>query len=107
MDLKKKAFRETSSPDMLSKTTKVERIMLAISLMRMGAKKKPFYRVVVKEKRSKRDGKYLENLGTYNPMTEPAEVKLNLERVNYWISVGAKPTDTVIGLIKKSSAAVA
>jgi len=81
--------------------------MLAISLMRMGAKKKPFYRVVVKEKRSKRDGKYLENLGTYNPMTEPAEVKLNLERVNYWISVGAKPTETVAGLIRRSAAAVA
>ena len=62
-------------------------IMLAISLMRIGAKKQPFYRVVVKEKRSKRDGKYLENLGTYNPMTNPAEVKLNLERIQYWISV--------------------
>ena len=49
--------------------------MLAISLMRMGAKGKPFYRVVVKEKRSKRDGAYIENLGTYNPMTNPAEVK--------------------------------
>jgi small subunit ribosomal protein S16 len=49
--------------------------MLAISLMRMGAKKKPFYRIVVKEKRSKRDGKYLENVGTYNPMANPAEVE--------------------------------
>lgn len=68
--------------------------------MRMGAKKKPFYRVVVKEKRSKRDGKYLENVGTYNPMTDPAEVNLNHERVNYWISVGAQPTETVASLIK-------
>lgn len=66
----------------------------------MGAKKKPFYRVVVKEKRSKRDGKYLENVGTYNPMTDPAEVNLNHERVNYWISVGAQPTETVASLIK-------
>jgi small subunit ribosomal protein S16 len=74
--------------------------MLGISLMRMGAKKKPFYRVVVKEKRSKRDGKYLENVGTYNPMTNPAEVNLNHERVNYWISVGAQPTETVASLIK-------
>jgi ribosomal protein S16 len=54
--------------------------MLAISLMRMGAKKRPFYRVVVKEKRSKRDGKYLENLGTYNPMSDPAEVILKHDR---------------------------
>ena len=80
--------------------------MLAISLMRMGAKGKPYYRVVVKEKRSKRDGKYLELLGTYNPMANPAEVKLNNERVQYWIGVGAQPTPTAASLIKKSAAAV-
>lgn len=74
--------------------------MLAIRLMRMGAKKSPFYRVIVKEKRSKRDGKYLENLGTYNPMTEPAEISLNHDRIDYWISVGAQPSDTVASLIK-------
>ena len=74
--------------------------MLAISLMRIGAKKKPFYRVVVKEKRSKRDGKYLENVGTYNPMTNPATVDLKHDRVQYWISVGAQPTETVASLIK-------
>jgi ribosomal protein S16 len=68
--------------------------------MRMGAKGKPFYRVVVKEKRSKRDGKYIENVGTYNPMTNPAEVKLKHDRIQYWISVGAKPTETVASLIK-------
>jgi small subunit ribosomal protein S16 len=68
--------------------------------MRMGAKKRPFYRVVVKEKRSKRDGKYLENLGTYDPLQDPAEVILNHDRIRYWISVGAKPTDTVASLIK-------
>jgi small subunit ribosomal protein S16 len=66
----------------------------------MGAKKKPFYRVVVKEKRSKRDGKYLENLGTYDPMTDPSTVSLNLDRVNYWVGVGAQPTETVKRLIK-------
>ena len=74
--------------------------MLAISLMRMGAKGKPFYRLVVKEKRSKRDGKYLENVGTYDPMASPADVKLNHERIQYWIGVGAKPTETVASLIK-------
>ncbi len=63
--------------------------MLAISLMRMGATKSPFYRVVVKEKRSKRDGAYLENLGTYDPKQDPAEVNLKHERIQYWISVGA------------------
>jgi len=79
--------------------------MLAISLMRMGAKGKPYYRVVVKEKRSKRDGKYLEQLGTYNPMTNPAEIKLNQERVQYWVGVGAQPTQTVASLIRKNAVA--
>jgi len=79
--------------------------MLGISLMRMGAKGKPFYRLVVKERRSKRDGKYLENLGTYNPMVDPAEVVLNHDRINYWIGVGAQPTDTVKSLIKNNPAA--
>ena len=74
--------------------------MLGISLMRMGAKKKPFYRIVVKEKRSKRDGKYLENVGTYDPMADPAEVNLVHDRIQYWISVGAQPTETVASLIK-------
>jgi small subunit ribosomal protein S16 len=74
--------------------------MLAISLVRMGAKKSPFYRVVIKEKRSKRDGKYLENVGTYNPMANPAEVNLKHDRIQYWLSVGAQPTETVASLIK-------
>ena len=78
--------------------------MLAISLMRIGAKGKPFYRLVVKEKRSKRDGKYLENVGTYNPMMDPAEVTLDHERIQYWIGVGAQPTDTVKSLIKNNPA---
>jgi small subunit ribosomal protein S16 len=74
--------------------------LLAIKLMRTGAKKQPSYRIIVKEKQSKRDGAYLENLGTYNPTREPAEVKLNMDRVRYWIEKGARPTDTVSRLIK-------
>lgn len=78
--------------------------MLAISLMRMGAKGKPFYRLVVKEKRSKRDGAYIENLGTYDPMAQPAKVDLKHDRIQYWIGVGAKPTETVASLIKNNPA---
>ena len=74
--------------------------MLAIKLMRTGAKKSPSYRVVVKEKQSKRDGAYLENLGTYNPTRNPAEIKLNLSRVNYWIEKGAQPTERVKSLMR-------
>jgi small subunit ribosomal protein S16 len=79
--------------------------MLAIRLMRMGAKKSPSYRVVVKEKLSKRDGAYVENVGFYNPTRNPAEVRLDLERVNYWIERGAQPTDTVRQLIRQQSKA--
>jgi small subunit ribosomal protein S16 len=71
--------------------------------MRTGAKKRPSYRIVVKEKQSKRDGAYLENLGTYNPTRDPAEIKLDLSRVHYWIGKGAQPTDTVDRLIKAST----
>ena len=81
--------------------------MLAIKLMRMGAKKSPSYRIVVKEKQSKRDGAYLEKLGTYNPTRDPADIKLDLTRVNYWIEKGAQPTNTVSRLIKASSKAAA
>jgi small subunit ribosomal protein S16 len=76
--------------------------LLAIKLMRTGAKKQPSYRIIVKEKQSKRDGAYLENLGTYNPTREPAEIKLDMDRVRYWIGQGAKPTETVSQLIKVS-----
>ena len=75
--------------------------------MRMGAKKRPSYRIVVKEKLSKRDGAYLENLGTYNPTQQPAEIKLDAERVQYWLSKGAQPTDTVNRLIKANAKAQA
>ncbi|MDQ1610440.1 MAG: small subunit ribosomal protein [Pyrinomonadaceae bacterium] len=73
--------------------------------MRMGAKKSPSYRVVVKEKLSKRDGAYLENVGTYDPTRNPAAVKLNLDRITYWMERGAQPTDTVRQLIKSQSKA--
>ena len=75
--------------------------------MRMGAKKRPSYRIVVKEKLSKRDGACLENLGTYNPTREPAEITLKAERVQYWIEKGAQPTDTVRQIIKQAAKAKA
>lgn len=76
--------------------------MLAIKLMRTGAKKRASYRIVVKEKQSKRDGAYLENLGTYDPTRDPAEIKLDMDRVGYWLEKGAQPTDTVDRLIKQT-----
>ena len=81
--------------------------MLAIRLMRMGAKKSPSYRVVVKEKLSKRDGAYVENVGFYNPTREPAEIRLKMDRVNYWLARGAQPTDTVRQLIRQQARAAA
>jgi len=81
--------------------------LLAISLMRTGAKKKPSYRIVLKEKRSKRDGAYIENLGTYSPTRPAGDINLNLERVRYWIQKGAQPTATVDRLIKASKTAQA
>jgi small subunit ribosomal protein S16 len=77
--------------------------LLAIRLMRMGAKKRPSYRIVVKEKLSKRDGAFIENLGTYNPTREPAEIRLDAERVQYWIEKGAQPTNTVQQIIKANA----
>jgi small subunit ribosomal protein S16 len=71
--------------------------------MRVGAKKSPSYRVVVKEKLSKRDGAYVENVGFYNPTREPAEIRLKMDRVNYWIGRGAQPTDTVRQLIRRQA----
>ncbi len=71
--------------------------------MRMGAKKKPAYRIVVKEKLSKRDGAYIESIGTYNPMTKEAEIRIDVDRANYWMSCGAQPTDTVDRLIKANA----
>jgi small subunit ribosomal protein S16 len=72
-----------------------------IRLARHGAKKSPFYRIVVADTESPRDGRYLENVGTYDPLFEPAKVVLNSDRVKYWMNQGAKPTDTVRSLLKK------
>ncbi len=77
--------------------------MLAIRLTRMGAKKKPFYRIIVTEKRSKRDGRFIESVGYYDPCRNPADVKLDRERLNYWIERGAQPTETVRSIIKRNS----
>jgi small subunit ribosomal protein S16 len=72
-----------------------------IRLARHGAKKKPFYRIVIADSESPRDGKFLENVGTYNPASDPAEVSLKQERIKHWIDQGAIPTDTVKSLLKK------
>ena len=72
-----------------------------LRLLRMGAKKKPFYRVVAADARTKRDGKYIELVGTYNPITEPAEIKINEEVALKWLQLGAQPTDTVKSLFNK------
>ena len=70
-----------------------------IRLARFGAKKRPYYRIVVADSRTARDGRASEQVGTYNPLTDPATLKLDLERVDKWIADGAKPTDTVARLI--------
>lgn len=72
-----------------------------LRLKRMGSKKKPFYRIVAADSRSPRDGRFIENVGTYNPITEPAEVKINEEIAMKWLRDGAIPTDTVRDLFKK------
>ena len=73
-----------------------------IRLQRYGSKKRPFYRLVAADSRQKRDGRYLEIIGTYNPTTEPATVKIDEEKANKWLSVGAQPTDTVKNLFTKA-----
>ncbi len=78
--------------------------MVKIRLRRMGAKKAPYYRVVVADSRSPRDGRFIEELGTYDPMAEGSKLNLDVERVKYWVSQGAQPTDTVRGLLKQLEA---
>ena len=73
-----------------------------IRLRRMGAKKNPFYRVVVADSRFPRDGRFIEEIGTYDPNKDPAEVKIDAERAKKWIANGAQPTDTVRALLKKN-----
>ena len=71
-------------------------------LRRMGAKKAPFYRVIVADERSPRDGKFIDEIGYYNPLTNPAEVKIDVEKAEKWLNNGAQPTETVKSLLKKS-----
>ncbi len=73
-----------------------------IRLKRMGMKGKPFYRIVVADSRTPRDGRFVEEIGYYNPVTDPAEVKLDAERAAYWVKNGAQPTQTVKSLLKKN-----
>ena len=73
-----------------------------IRLRRMGQKKAPFYRVVVADSRYPRDGRFIEEIGYYNPQTEPAEIKIDADKAVAWIAKGAQPTDTVKALLKKS-----
>ena len=73
-----------------------------IRLTRMGKKKAPFYRIVVADERTRRDGTPIEEIGFYDPMTEPANIKIDAEKANKWLANGAQPTDTVRALLKKS-----
>lgn len=73
-----------------------------IRLARHGAKKRPYYRVVVADSRARRDGRFIEEVGRYNPCTEPAMVQLDMEKIEKWIANGAQPTDTVARLIKNA-----
>jgi small subunit ribosomal protein S16 len=81
--------------------------MLSIRLRRTGSSKKPYYRVVVAESTNWRDGRFVEILGHYDPRREPAVVKIDSERANYWISKGAQPSETVASLLKKTAKAAA
>ena len=78
--------------------------MFKIILRRVGAKKAPFYRIVVADSRSPRDGRFIEEIGTYDPMADSEKIKVDMERAKYWIANGAQPTDTVRGLLKKVEA---
>ena len=78
--------------------------MVKIRLRRVGAKKAPFYRIVVADSRSPRDGRFIEEIGTYDPMADSGKIKIDMERAKYWIANGAQPTDTVRGLLKKVEA---
>ena len=76
--------------------------MVKIRLTRMGAHKKPFYRIIVADSRARRDGPFVEIIGTYDPKKEPSEIKVDLERAKHWIGQGAQPTETVTKLLKRA-----
>jgi small subunit ribosomal protein S16 len=77
-------------------------LSVRIRLKRMGAKKKPFYRIVVADSRAPRDGRFIEEIGYYNPLTSPKTVKIDVEKAEKWLSVGAQPSDTVKALFAKA-----
>ena len=77
--------------------------MVQIRLRRMGAKKAPYYRIIVADSRSPRDGRCIEEIGTYDPLTEPATIAVDAEKAQQWIKNGAQPTDTVKALLKKAN----
>jgi small subunit ribosomal protein S16 len=79
--------------------------MVRLRLARMGRKKKPSYRIVAADSRAPRDGRFIEQIGFYDPMHTPSEIRVDLDRVDYWMSVGAQPSETVGGLIGKARAA--
>jgi len=76
--------------------------MVKIRLRRMGAKKNPYYRVVVADSKSPRDGRFIEEIGTYDPLSSPSEIQIDMERADYWVKNGAQPTETVRALLKKA-----
>ena len=76
--------------------------MVKIRLRRMGAKKAPFYRIVVADSRYPRDGRFIEEIGFYNPTVDPAELKVDVDRAEAWFKTGAQPTETVRALLKKA-----
>lgn len=75
--------------------------MIKIRLARHGAKKRPFYRIVIANAEAPRDGSFIEKVGTYDPVANPAKISLNTERIQYWLGQGAEPTDTVANILKK------
>ena len=79
--------------------------MVKIRLRRAGANKAPFYKVVVADSRAPRDGRFIEEIGIYNPMTDPSEIRIDAQKVNEWIAKGAQPTDTVKSLLKRAGIA--
>ena len=77
--------------------------MVKIRLRRMGAHKAPFYRVIVADERASRNGRFIEEIGTYNPLVKPAEIKIDAEAAKKWLATGAQPTETVRALLKKAN----
>ena len=100
--MRRRSGRRASCVFVQQKQTKESQSVVRIRLRRMGAKKKPFYRIVVADQRSPRDGRFIENIGTYDPMTDPPTVEIKGERASHWLTVGAQPSDAVARLLKKT-----